>query len=154
MNSQKCCHIFSQYCYFCEVITMKQLLLILPFFLSCLFNDGRISDAGQCAEYTSAIVETSEQNPSDSNPDYNAQALLPVQSARISGENTNVTPSIRSTSSGRRTQVSQKYPFRIVKAGKVIDRNSFYIFLTELLQFQTGSHSTRRYIHTICCLLI
>lgn len=133
---------------------MKQLLLILSFFLSCLFNGGRISDAEQCVKFSSAIVETSEQNPSDSNPNYDAPALLPVQSARFSSENTNVTPSVRSTNSGRRTQVSQKYPFRIVKAGKVIDRNNFYIFLTELLQFQTGSHSTRRYIHTICCLLI
>ncbi len=133
---------------------MKQLLLILSFFLSCLFSDGRISDAEQCAKFSSTIVETTKQNQSDSNPNYNAQAILPVQSARFSGENTNVTPSVRSTSSSRRMQVSQKYPFRIVKAGKVIDRNNFYIFLTELLQFQTGTHSTRRYIHTICCLLI
>ena len=133
---------------------MKQLLLILSFFLSCLFNDGRPSDVERYAEHTSAFVETSEQNPSDSNPNYDAQALLPVQSARFSGENTSVTPSVRSTGSGRRTQVSHKYPFRIIKAGKVIDRNNFYIFLTELLQFQTGAHSTRRYIHTICCLLI
>ena len=117
---------------------MKQLLLILSFFLSCLFSDGRISDAEQCAKFSSTIVETTKQN----------------QSARFSGENTNVTPSVRSTSSSRRTQVSQKYPFRIVKAGKVIDRYNFYIFLTELLQFHTGVHSTRRYIHTICCLLI
>ena len=133
---------------------MKQLLLILSFFLSCLFNDGRISSAEQCAKFSSTIVETTRQNQSDSNPNYNAQALLPAQSARFSGENTNVAPSVRSTNTSRRTQVSQKYPFRIVKAGKVIDRNNFYIFLTELTHFQTGPHSTRRYIHTICCLLI
>ena len=133
---------------------MKQLLLILSLFLSCLFTDGQISDAEQCPKFSSAIVETTEQNQSDNNPNYNSQALLPVQSARVSGENTNVAPSVRSTGSGRRTQVSQKYPFRIVKAGKVIDRNNFYVFLAELLQFQTGAHSTRRYLHTICRLLI
>lgn len=133
---------------------MKQLLLILSFFLSCLFNDGCISDAEQYLTFSSTIVETTKQNQSDSNPNYNVQAILPVQSARFSGENTNFTPSVRSTSSGRRTQVSQKYPFRIVKAGKIIDRNNLYIFLTDLFHFQTGTHSTRRYIHTICCLLI
>lgn len=133
---------------------MKQLLLILSFFLSCLFNDGRIFDAEQGARFSSSIAGIFEQNQSDGKPDYNAQALLPVNPVSCSGQNSNITPSVRSNGSGRRSHASQKYPFRMVKAGKVIDRNNFHVFLTELLQFHTGIHSTRRYIHTICCLLI
>lgn len=101
-----------------------------------------------------ATVASAEQDGSDRNPDYDAPALLPSQTARFSGEDTSIAHSFRTTNSGRRTQVSQKSPFRFVKAGKVIDRRNFYTFRTELHQFQTGVHSTSRYIHTICHLLI
>lgn len=139
---------------------MKQLLLILSFLISCLFSGGDVADSGQrggvgkSAEIASAVVGTTAQDQAERNRDYNSQAILPSQEARVSGEKTSVSPTVRSNSSGRRTQVSQKHPFRIIKAGKVIDRNNFQIFQEELHQFQTGIHSISRYIYSIRHLLI
>lgn len=133
---------------------MRHVLLILSFLLSCLFSDGKAGDACKLESTSTAILAATEQERPDTNPDYNAPAILPAQSTGISVENTNFTPSVKSTNTGRRTQVSQKSPFRIVKAGKVIDRHVFYDFLSELHQFQSGIYSTSRYIHTICQLLI
>lgn len=133
---------------------MKHFLIILSFFLSCLFGNGKVDTIDRCAKLSASVVETARQDRSDKSPNCYSQAILPVQTARFSTENTSVTPSVRSNSSGRRTQVSQKYPFRIVKAGKIIDRNNFYIYQSELRQFQTGIHSISRYIYTIRHLLI
>lgn len=132
---------------------MKLVVLILSFFLS-VFSGGRGDVSGQYEEGPSSVVETTGSDKSEGAPDYYTQAILPVQTARFSGDGSSVTPSVRSTNSGRRTQVSPKFPFRITKAGKTIDRRHFFIFQEELHQFQTGIHSTSRYIHSICHLLI
>ena len=131
---------------------MKLVVLILSFFLSVFGGRGAVS--GQYEEGPSSVVETTGPDKSEGAPDYFTQAILPAQTARFSGDGSSVNPSVRSTNSGRRTQVSPKFPFRIIKAGKTIDRRHFFIFQEELHQFQTGIHSTSRYIHSICHLLI
>ena len=132
---------------------MKALILILSFILSVL-SDGKGAIAGESERHFASSVEASRKNKPDNNPNCYSQAILPVQSARFSGEDSSVAPIVRSTNAGRRTQVSQKFPFRIIKAGKIIDKSHFFIFQEELHQFQSGIRSTSRYIHSICHLLI
>ena len=131
---------------------MKILILILSFILS-VFSDGKVAIAGENEKHFASGVEAARQNKPDNNPSCYSQAILPVQSARFSGESSGVAPMVRFTA-GRRTQVSQKFPFRIIKAGKIIDKSHFFIFQEELHQFQSGIRSTSRYIHSICHLLI
>lgn len=132
---------------------MKILILILSFILS-VFSDGKGSIVGEGEKYIVSGVEAARENKPDNAPNCYSQAILPVQYARFSGEDSGVAPIVRSTNAGRRTHVSQKFPFRIIKAGKIIDKSHFFIFQEELLQFQSGIHSTSRYIHSICHLLI
>lgn len=132
---------------------MDSFVLILSFVLSCFFSGGRVAANVAPNAGSSSIVKTSEQQQ-DHSPDYNTLAILPAQSARVSGESQGFSPSARRVNSGRRTQVSLKFPFRVVKAGKVTDRNNYYDFQAELMQFQSGIHSVNRYIHTVCQLLI
>ena len=132
---------------------MKVLILILSFFLSVV-SGSKMDNFGQCESCYSTIAEYAGHSNPDNDPNYYPQAVLPAQSARFSGEESSVTPSVRSNSSGRRIQVLQKFPFRIIKAGKIIDRYHFLVFQIEVHQFQSGIHSTSRYIHSICRLLI
>ncbi|MDO5442600.1 MAG: hypothetical protein Q4G10_02905 [Bacteroidia bacterium] len=133
---------------------MKQLLLILSFLFSSLFSGGKGYYAENAEVVPSAVIEAAAQDSPDRNPNYDTPALLPVQTAQYSGGNSHVAPSFRSTNSGKRTQTSQKSSFRIVKDGKVLDKNHYFVFQAELHQFQSGIHSTSRYIHAICHLLI
>lgn len=143
---------FRKYYYICFL--MKHILLILSFFLSCIFSGGKVSVDEQYEHFSSSVIKETEHDRSDRDPNYRSFAVLPARTASFSSENTSVAPTVRSTNSGRRTQVSQKSPFRMIKAGKVIDKTNIIIFQTELHKFQTGIHSISRYIHSICCLLI
>ena len=131
---------------------MKSILLIVSMMLSCLFSGG--GRAAQVQNTAGAVVKTAEQKHADSHTKYNTMGLAPQRTARFSGEDNTVSPSVRSTNSARRIQPSTKSAFRLVKAGKTIDRQHFRTFLTTLGQFQSGIHSTSRYIHAICHLLI
>lgn len=132
---------------------MKVLVLILSFILSFI-DGGRITDVRTSVRHSSCVVEVAGQDNSEKAPNYSTPAILPIQSAGFSGEDTSVAPSVRSTNSGRRIQLSQKFPFRVIKDGKVIDRHCFYTFQTNLIRFSSGIHSTDRYIHSLCQLLI
>lgn len=131
---------------------MKGLFLILSLFLSCLFSGG----AGVVAEDSSVVVavEPEAGRGADAKADLNDMAILPSGIASYSGESNSFAPSVRSTNSGRRVQTSTRSAFRIVKAGKVLDRNNLNTFRAVILQFQSGIHSNSRYIHSICHLLI
>ena len=120
---------------------MKQILLILSFFFSCHFAGAEVEDVWQ----QGGGVECQT---------IDSPALLPVQGARYLGENTSVTPAVRSVGTSRRAPASHKSPFLVIRSGKLIDRNKFHIFQEELLQFPAGIHSDGRYIYTICSLLI
>ena len=133
---------------------MKNVLLIFSLLLSCLSGGDRTFDALQQDDVTSSVIEATEQNQDGSSADYRTQALIPVQPFRFAGEDTGSDSSVRSSGTGRRTQVTQKSPFIVIKDGKVIDKSNLYFFLTELRKFPSGIHSSRRYIHTIRQLLI
>ncbi|MCQ2119606.1 MAG: hypothetical protein MJY84_06765 [Bacteroidales bacterium] len=135
---------------------VKQLLLIFSILLSGLFSGGKQSGDVQAAghSHSSCVEETKAMDWPEQSADWSSAAVLPFQSARFSGEDSPVIPSVRLTEHGRRIQVSHKFPFRVIKAGKVIDRHHFVIFHDELLRFQSGIRSNDRYIHSICSLLI
>ena len=133
---------------------MKLFVLILSAFLSSLFCDRNVHfEDTQCID-AGIVVESTEQNRYNNHPDCRSFGILPSRTAGYAGENNSVSPSVRSTNSGRRVQPSGKAPFRVIKGGKVIDRHHFYTFRTDLKQFPYGTHSTNRYIHFFCQLLI
>ena len=98
---------------------------------------------------TSAVVHCSNPDTTDKRVDFNDLAILPVRPVSYSGDGNSFAPSFRSTNSGRLVQPSTKSAFRLIKAGKVFDRNNFHAFRAVILQFQSGIRSNSRYIHLI-----
>ena len=133
---------------------MKFHILILTAILSSLFCDRNVCCEDIRCGNDGVIAEAKGQNQDNNNPDCRAYGILPSRTAEYSGENSSVTPSVRSTNSGRRVQPSGKTDFRVIKNGKVIDRHNFHTFQTSLKRFPSGIHSTNRYIHSLCQLLI
>lgn len=134
---------------------MKSFVLIFTVLLSFLFGEDRTSNVcDRTAHYTDAVVQCSDKGAADNKADFNDVAILPVRTATVSGDGNSFAPSFRPTNSGRRVQPSTKSAFRVIKTGKVFDRNNLYAFQTVFLQFQSGIRSNSRYIHSICQLLI
>lgn len=133
---------------------MKLILFIIGTILSCISSNRmsvyeKIQDVSQ-----SSIVRSENQNTGTRDCDSKSFGILPSSSFGYSGENNNISPSVRSTNSGRQVQHSFKSPSRIIKDGKVIDKHSFNTYITDLKQFQSGIHSTGLYVHFLCKLLI
>ena len=140
--------------YFCPNDRMKSFLIILGLILSCTFSDRSSFDEKGQGPAQDCVIGSENQDAGLRDFDWKSQGILPSHTAGFSGENNSVTSSVRSTNSGRRAQPSDKDPFRIIKDGKTIDKNNFDTFRAELKQFPSGLHSTKRYIHSICQLLI
>ena len=140
--------------YFCPNDRMKSFLIILGLILSCTFSDRSSYDGKGRGPAQNCVIGSENQDAGLRDFDWKSQGILPSHTAGFSGENNSVTSSVRSTNSGRRAQPSDKDPFRIIKDGKTIDKNNFDTFRAELKQFPSGIHSTKRYIHSICQLLI
>ena len=133
---------------------MKGIVLIISLFLSCAFSGtGAIHDISEGMLHDTVISST-DKNTSEKKVDFNGLAILPVRTASYSGDGSGSAPSFHPTNSGRRVQPSTKSAFRLIKAGKVFDRNNFHAFRAVILQFQSGIRSNSRYIHSICQLLI
>lgn len=129
---------------------MKILLLVFNILSASLFGGV---DSEWKTLHEEVIVQAGTDSP-DNRQDYRQTDLLPVNTARLSVEESSVTSYVRSSNSGRRIQPSTKFPFRIIKAGKVVDRTNYYTFRISILQFQSGIFSASRYIYVICRLLI
>ena len=140
--------------YFCPNNRMKSFLIILGLILSCTFSDRSSFDRKGRGPAQDCVIGSENQDAGLRDFDWKSKGILPSHTAGFSGENNSVTSSVRSTNSGRRAQPSDKDPFRIIKDGKTIDKNNFDTFRAELKQFPSGIHSTKRYIHSICQLLI
>ena len=120
--------------------------IIVYFLLSCFCAEGRTSELCDGNDRSAdALVEYAGLNDA---------AILPAGTATFSGNGNSFSPFFRPTNAGRRVQPSTKSSFRVIKSGKVFDRNNFYTFQTAILQFQSGIRSNSRYIYTICHLLI
>lgn len=133
---------------------MKMLLFIVSFVLSCFFNSDAISANENYERFSASIVETATQDDNNPGQKLYTNAIIPSRAARSFGENGGNTLNLRSNNPVRRIQVSQKFPFRIIKAGKIIDIQHFSVFRTILYLFPSGIKTISRYIHIICQLLI
>lgn len=133
---------------------MKLFVLIFSAFLSSLFCGRNVHcEDFQCVN-AGIVAESKGQNQDSNDPDFKSFGILPTRTAGYTGENNSITSSVRSTNSSRRVQTSGKAPFRVIKDGKVIDRHRFYAFRADIIQFSSGIHSSKRYIHSLCQLLI
>ena len=133
---------------------MKHILIIICLILSCNFSGRSSIDEKVRGIVQGAVIGADKQDTGTRDYDCKSFGILPTRTAGYTGENNSVTSSVRSTNSGRRIQPSGKAPFRVIKDGKIIDRHNFYTFRTNLKQFSSGIHSTNRYIHFFCQLLI
>ena len=133
---------------------MKLILIIIGLILSCNLSDRASIDEKVRDIVQGSVIGADKQDTGTRDYDCKSFGILPTRTAGYSGENNSVTPSVRSTNSGRRIQPSGKAPFRVIKDGKVIDRHNFYTFQTGLKQFSSGIHSSFRYIYSLCQLLI
>ena len=125
---------------------MKLFLIIIGFILSCNFSDRISFDEKVCCE----IIQDNGNRTLDSE----ICAILPSCATGYIGGNGSVAFPHRSSNSGRRIQPNARFPFLVVKDGRVFNRNSLYSFQTGLKQFSSGILSTNRYIHSLCQLLI
>lgn len=124
--------------------------ILLPLLLNCNTVSG--GEADHSSGYI--IAGSMDQNNGHDSTDFDYPCITFARTAGFTSEENTFQASVRTFKTGRRIQPSVKYSERIIKAGKVIDRRYFHAFQTKLLQFQSGTHSTQRYIHTICSLLI
>jgi len=130
---------------------MKRFVLLLGILLAPFFNEAK----GNCSnsEPQAGVISSARERNIEYD-DCKQTALLPIRTAGFSSENSSISSGGRINNSARRTQNNAKSSFRIVKAGKVIDKVNVDYFQTSLHQFQSGQFSKIRYIHTICHLLI
>ena len=134
---------------------MRSIAIIISILLSFILGGGRVNNAcDRNIHYTGTVVQCTDNDAPEKKVDFNDVALIPVRTATVSGDGSSFAPSFRSTNSGKRVQPSHKSSFRVIKTGKVFDRNNFYSFRTDILQFQSGIRSNSRYIYSICQLLI
>ena len=134
---------------------MKLLLVIIGFILSCNFGDRASIDEKVCCGLTDGSVTCHiMQDTGTLNLDSNFYGILPSSATGYNGGNNSFTFSHRSPNSGRRIQPNAKFSFLVLKDGALINGHSLYSFRMDLKQFKSGVHSTHRYIHYLCQLLI
>ena len=139
---------------------MKRSLFILSFLLACLFCNNPLNFADN-ASHTNAL---STENATCSSVGYtacgsrtfglNLQGILSTSASGYSEESNSFSPSVRSTSNGRRVQSSSRTSLRIARSGKLIDTRNIVTFQSNLELFSSGIRSNARYIHSICILRI
>lgn len=133
---------------------MKRILFILSFLLPLLLHCQTASGREVNLSAKSVLCLSIDQNNSQDCSDIGHAFFSLVENAVLSHQDNTSSPNVRSVKSGRRIQSSSKSSTRIIKAGKVLDRQYFFTFQANLLQFQTGIFSSRRYIYSICQMLI
>lgn len=126
------------------------LSILLPLLLNCSSVSGR--EIINACEYV--LNQSADSNDSRDFSDFDVPCLSYARTVGFSQEDNTNSSTVRSFKTGRRIQLQAKSNCRIVKDGRVIDSSNFYTYRTHLQQFQSGTHSTQRYIHIICQLLI
>ncbi len=133
---------------------MKHILILTCLILSCNCSDRFPTGEEVSGIIREAVIRPDGSDADERDYDFKRTGILPSRTAGYSGEDNVVFPSVRTGNQGRRVQPSGKAPFRVIKDGKVIDRHNFQTYRTDLKRFSSGPHSTDRYIHTLCQLLI
>lgn len=125
----------------------------MSFLLSWLFGGGDAHiDTPVVSEET--IAEATTRDTAQDLGDYNSLCLTSARGAGFSGEDNTFAPSVRSINSGRRIQSSTRSSFRVLKVGKVLDRQHFQTFRQTFYNRPSGTFCFSRFIYSIRHLLI
>lgn len=131
------------------------LVLILSFLLS-LFCGGREGQSGErsgtenpCSLSASPATET----PSDYAPSRDL-CVTAAQGWSFAGGDSSNSVSVRNTQTGRRITPQTKSTVRVVKGGKIVDNNHIHPFLSPDFVRLSGTHTSERYLFSICRLRI
>lgn len=129
---------------------MKTYALILSFLLS-LFSWGGFDavDPVQAAQRKDSLTAGPVEQTTDFTQNQEL-CFFASQGYSISGGNGSQSVGVRVSPSGRRTSSQTKSPFRMVKAGKMIDNNHSYPFLTQSFERSSGLYISERYLFDLC----
>lgn len=133
---------------------VKRALFILSILLPLLLNCNTLTGSEVTGACEYVLNESVNQNDNRDFSDFDVPCLSYARTAGFSQEDNTHSSTVRSFKTGRRIQLQAKSNCRIIKDGRVIDSSNYYTYRTHLQQFQSGTHSTQRYIHIICQLLI
>ena len=124
---------------------MRLILSILALFLSCFLGGSGV--AGVCMERVHDDISEVCQDNGRSECDFGANdlAVLPAGTSAYSGTGGSSAPSVNPAKAARRFQNISK---------STADSCSLIAFGAGIVGFQACIHSSRRYIHSICHLLI
>ena len=130
---------------------MKTLVLILSIMSILLGGSGRkaVSEVVRPEVCCSGgeVPHSGEVIGHSSNRDFCITAPFGYSFTGYSGMN--YVP-VRNLDSGRRTSPKSRSTFRIVKSGKVIDNKNLYPLLALSFSQQPGTHSSQRFLYSIC----
>ncbi len=151
------CWLLNILCDIAELFTfaaMRRILFIFSIMLSLLLNCsavfGGVVNGASVDVFSISAAEDNNQDCSDS---YCFEYVLDGNAVSLS-EHSYSSSSVRSNKTGRRIHPFEKSLSRIQKSGKTMDGCAYYYFRILLHRFHTGTHSTQRYIHLICSLLL
>ena len=130
---------------------MKTLLFILSLLLSLFSGGGNKTEANVASDEGTYCV--AEASSSDTQADYSLNrdlCILVAQGQIFAGDGSSNSVSVRTTNTGRRTSPQNRFSFRMIKGGKVIDNNRTHPFLTPVFVPLSGTHVYERYLIAIC----
>ncbi|MBP3202553.1 MAG: hypothetical protein J6M31_02975 [Bacteroidales bacterium] len=130
---------------------MKTLLFILSLLLS-LFSGGKNKTEAVAAS-DDGVYCVAEASSPDTQADYSLNRELCISAAQgqtFAGDGGSNSVSIRTTNTGRRTSPQNRFTFRVIKGGKVIDNNRTHPFLTPVFVPLSGTPISERYLFSIC----
>lgn len=133
---------------------MKFVLLILSLLLSWFSGDGSGAVEEENLYGSETVVQAQAGDRSRDYTEYNTICLCSARGARFSSEDNTFSPAPRTTNAGKRTNQTVKSSTRIVKSGKVIDRQNSNRYMASILENPSGMRTVHRYIYSICTLLI
>ena len=124
---------------------MRLILSILALFLYCFLGGSGV--VGVCLERVHDDISEVCQDNGRSECDFGANdlAMLPAGTSAYSGMGGGSAPSVNPAKAARRFQNISK---------STADSCSLIAFGAGIVEFQACIHSSRRYIHSICHLLI
>ena len=128
------------------------LLLILSLLLS-LFSGGKNRTEAVVASDEGAFCASEASSSDTREAGYSLNRDLCITAAQgqsFAGDGSSNSVSVRTTNTGRRTSPQNRFSFRIVKGGKVIDNNRTHPFLAPVFVPLSGTHISERYLFSIC----
>lgn len=129
---------------------MKLYALILSFLLSLFSWGGHDAvDPEQAAGREDSLTASPVEQTTDFAQNREL-CFFAAQGYSFSGGNGSPSVLVRVSPSGRRTTSQTKSPFRMVKAGKLIDNNHSYPFLTQSFACSSGLYISERYLFDLC----